>query len=79
MQTTARDMRFHAGALLDTVARGESVTITYRGKPKAKLVPITEDKQPEDTEGAFGMWSKRADMADPTAHVRELRRGRFSC
>ncbi len=76
MQATAKDMRFHAGALLDTAARGEEVTITYRGTPKAKLVPV-DTALSANTNEAFGMWKDRKDISNPAAYVRELRRGRF--
>jgi prevent-host-death family protein len=76
MQATAKELRFHTGALLDTVTRGEEVTITFRGVPKAKLVPIEDDSAPPETE-AFGMWRDRPEMADPAEYVRNLRQGRF--
>lgn len=76
MQATAKELRFHTGALLDTVERGEEVTITFRGVPKAKLVPIEAASAPETPE-AFGMWRDREEMADPAEYVRNLRRGRF--
>ncbi|NED94008.1 type II toxin-antitoxin system prevent-host-death family antitoxin [Phytoactinopolyspora alkaliphila] len=37
-----RDLRNNSGAVLQAVATGESYTITNRGKPVARLVPITE-------------------------------------
>ena len=38
------DARRHLHRLLDHVARGESLTITRRGKPVARLVPLTHDR-----------------------------------
>ena len=37
---TARDANQHFSTFFDAAARGEEVTITRRGKPVAKLVPI---------------------------------------
>jgi len=76
MQVTAKDMRFHAGTLLDSVSRGEEVTITFRGTPKAKLVPVSKAEKGAASE-MFGMWEGRDDMGDPSDHVRTMRRGRF--
>ena len=79
MRATAKDLRFHARELLDTVGRGEEVVITYRGRPCAKLVPIgheTEEKEGEEETGAFGMWADHAESADVSDYVRKLRRGR---
>ena len=40
----ASDARRHLHRLLDRVARSESVTITRYGKPVARLVPVTSDR-----------------------------------
>ena len=74
MRATAKDLRFHARELLDTVGRGEEVVITYRGRPCAKLVPIGQETGKET--GAFGMWADHAESADVAEYVRQLRRGR---
>lgn len=39
-----RELRQHASRYLDLVARGESVEVTDRGRPVARLVPITTDR-----------------------------------
>lgn len=41
-----RDLRNHGGDVLDSVARGESVTVTRRGKPLAELRPISTTGTP---------------------------------
>ena len=81
MEMTARDLRSKVGAALASVDRGEAVTITYRGRPRARLVGVGADQAvpPAADEGrmpAFGMWRDRDDMADVDAHLRALRRGR---
>lgn len=38
-----RELRQHASKYLEEVASGESIEITDRGRPVAKLVPITGD------------------------------------
>ena len=77
MRATAKDLRFHARELLDTVGRGEEVVITYRGRPCAKLVPIGQETGKGEKEtGAFGMWADHAESADVAEYVRQLRRGR---
>lgn len=76
MRATTKDLRFHAGALLDTVTRGEEVTITYRGSVRARLVPAGREGSGGKSE-AFGIWSDRTDMDDPAECVRRSRRGRF--
>ena len=75
---TAKALRGNVGVALACVDRGDTVTITYRGKPRARLVGMGEDQGlATDGEGerlpAFGMWRDRDDIADVAAHVRALR------
>lgn len=80
MKTTAKDLRTHARRILEAVDRGQEVTITHRGKARAKLVPIRTPRRAARPQArklpAFGMWSKRAEMKDVAAYVRRLRSGR---
>ena len=78
---TAKDLRSGIGAALACVDRGETVTITSRGEPRAQLVGV-DLHQGLPTAGekermpAFGMWRDRDDMADVDAYVQGLRKGR---
>lgn len=38
-----RELRQHASRYLERVARGESLEVTDRGRPVARLVPVTSD------------------------------------
>ena len=38
-----RELRQHASRYLERVARGESLEVTDRGRPVARLVPLTAD------------------------------------
>lgn len=76
MEISAKGLRTRVGEALACVDRGESVTVTYRGKPRARLVGI-EQASEETGSPAFGMWKDRSDMADVGAHVRRLREERF--
>ena len=79
MQATAKDLRFHSTALLNTVKRGEEVVITYRGKPCAKLVPIAEEeRQPITPNELFGIWKDDDQTKDVENYVRNIRKGRFN-
>ena len=81
MKATAKELRFHSKDLLDAVSRGDSVVITFRGKPCAKLVPYEDNQltgrlQSEDA--LFGIWRDRVDMDSVDDYVRDLRKSRFS-
>ena len=78
MKATIGDLRYRMKEVLNAVERGETVTVTYRGKPKARIVPISEKQEMHDItkHPAFGMWKDREDMKNPSAWVRKLRLGR---
>ncbi len=82
MEITAKTLRSRVGDILAYLDRGESVTITYRGKPRARLVGIENENESETTSRgggdfpASGMWRDRDDLTDVDAHVRGLRKGR---
>ena len=79
MELTAKALRSQVAAALACVERGETVIITYRGKPRARLVSVDQSAQMdgnEDPTPAFGMWQDRDDMADVEAYVREVRKDR---
>ena len=73
MTVTAKDLRFNISMLFDVLSKGEDITITYRGKPKAKLISIQNDKKPA-VDPIFGMWKDRDESIDDL--VREMRKGR---
>jgi prevent-host-death family protein len=76
MKATAKDLRFHSKELLDTVNRGEEVVITFRGKPRAKLVPYTEERERVRNNDLFGIWKDNEMIQDVNEYVRGLRKGR---
>ena len=79
MKLTTKELRSHAGVLLSAVGRGETVTITYRGRPSARVVRIDDGESTPvsaaDSE-LFGLWADRADLDDVAAHLRGLRQSR---
>lgn len=79
MEITAKELRSKVGVALACVDRGEAVTITYRGKPKARLVGMDKGLPAageEERMPAFGMWRDRDDIAEVDAYVRNLRKER---
>ena len=55
------EAKTHLAALLDRVAKGETIEITRRGRPVAKLVPTGPDEN--------------RDLARIAREIRELRKG----
>jgi prevent-host-death family protein len=80
MKATAKEMRFKTKEILAAIERGEEVTITYRGKEKAKIVPLEQERSTntgEEEEPLFGIWRTNKRVADVNAYLDELRGGRF--
>ena len=81
MEITAKGLRSRVGEALACVERGETVVITYRGKPKARLVGIEQRRKAEKVSGelaGFGMWKDHESMQDAGAYVGELRKLRHA-
>ncbi|HEX7363149.1 MAG TPA: hypothetical protein VF283_21885 [Bryobacteraceae bacterium] len=83
MKATVVDLRYHMKDVLRAIDRGETVTVLYRGKEKAKLMPIRAPSGSSDKNSAkvqdqpfFGIWRDRLDMADPVAYIRRIRQPR---
>ena len=81
MKASIVDLRYRMKDVLRAIDRGETVTVTYRGKEKARLVPVSAAVgrvlvNPRD-HPACGMWKDREDMADPVAFIRKLRQPRY--
>lgn len=74
MKATAKDLRFHTKRLLEAVERGEEVVITYRGEPRARLVPVDPARRKRPPRARlFGMWSDREDVEDVASYLDGLR------
>ncbi|MCL2155730.1 MAG: type II toxin-antitoxin system prevent-host-death family antitoxin [Leptospirales bacterium] len=81
MEITTKQLRTAPGRIISLVNNGQEITITYRGKPSAKIVPITEKQNNnfKETENElFGIWKNRKDMENVEQYVRKIRKGRNS-
>lgn len=78
MKATAKELRFHSKEILDAVSRGEEVVITFRGKPRAKLIPIGNTKPANESSPAlFGIWKDNRAITDVDGYIRRIRKGRL--
>jgi len=74
MQVNAKELRQHLSEYLDRASRGQTLDISMRGKPIARLSRIESPSKPEQDD-LFGIWSNVDDL-DVNAQVREIRQGR---
>ncbi len=77
MKATAKDLRFHSKDLLDSVSRGEEIVITFRGKPRAKLVPYQGRRSKTRENELFGIWRDNDAVKNVGDYIRNIRRGRI--
>ena len=79
MKATAKDLRFHSKEILESVMRGEEITITFRGKPTAKIIPLNQQESSLSKQhNLFGIWADHAESEDVNKYIRKLREGRFN-
>ena len=83
MNASIVDLRYRMKDVLIAIDRGETVTVLYRGKAKAKLMPIPLSPEASGVgaprtqdQPLFGLWRDREDLADPASYLRNLRRTR---
>jgi len=77
MKASILDLRREMGKIIAALDVNEEVTLTYRGKAKGKIVPISGGGKDVRSHAAFGMWADRKDMADVKGYVRNIRKGRW--
>jgi len=81
MIISTKQLRMQPGRIISMVKNGQDVTITYRGKPSAKIISImnrkdTGMKEFDSENELFGLWKKRKDTENVEQYVRNIRKGR---
>jgi prevent-host-death family protein len=80
MEITIKQLRIQPGRIISQVNNGQEITITYRGKAFAKIIPIqTESSKREFDNELFGIWKDREDLANVDQCVRGMRKERKVC
>ena len=62
MKATTKDLRLKTRELIAATDRGEEVIITFRGRERARLVPLDDRTLAPSEPGrnpAFGLWQDR--------------------
>lgn len=79
MKAKIVDLRYRMKSVLEALDRGEPVTISHRGREKARLVPVQSagDVRKPSSDPAFGLWKGRKDLGDVRGYVRRLRSSRL--
>lgn len=78
MEVSTKELRIQPGRIIDQVVNGEEVTVTFRGKALARIVPMSsrESREEQDEPGIFGMWKDHDQVDSVESEVRTMRGGR---
>jgi antitoxin (DNA-binding transcriptional repressor) of toxin-antitoxin stability system len=80
MRASFVDLRKKSAQIIRALNRRESVTVLYRGRPKAIMHPLAGEGGRAGARAkdhlAFGLWADRRELRNVASHVRRLRRGR---
>jgi hypothetical protein len=82
MKASFVDLRKKSARIFRALERNETVTVFYRGRPKAIMRPVGSGEKRSGVKAsehaAYGIWAGRDDLKDVAAVVRKLRRGRVN-
>lgn len=81
MKASILDLRRNMPDVLSALDRGETVTITYRGKDKGVMYPVAKAERKSGRlaeHPTFGIWRDRDDLHDVDQFVRNLRKPRHA-
>jgi prevent-host-death family protein len=76
MTVTTKELRIQPGKVIEQVAIGQEIIVTYRGRPLAKIVPFLSSMDDTRAISIFGMWKNHDQSHTVEDQVRELRKGR---
>ncbi len=76
MEVTTKELRIMPGKLLEQIHLGQEITVTYRGKRFAKIVPIDSFVKDEPGSSIFSMWQDLCPGQTVDEQVRDIRKGR---
>ena len=76
MKITTKELRIQPGKILDQVSTMQEITVTYRGKPLAKIIPFDSLFNDDENDAMFGMWKKHSNKSSVEEQVRKMRKGR---
>lgn len=81
MEISTKQLRVQPGRIISMVKSGQDVTVTFRGKPSAKIIPINKNyivntKTIKTEDESFGLWRNRKDIGDVDQFIRNIRKGR---
>jgi len=81
MKASAKDLRYKTKEIIAALERGEEILLTYRGKEKAVIIPVskkTRKSYDKEEVSLFGIWRGNKKVANVNAYLDKIRGGRFA-
>ena len=75
VETTFKQLRHETGAVVRVVERGETIVVTFRGRPVAEMSPVKRKTGTGDG-GLFGIWRDNRAVSPVADYVAKVRKGR---
>ena len=78
MEVSTKELRIQPGKIIDQVVNGQEITVTFRGKALAKIVPLNQgiSSDENDENSIFGLWKDHDQVENVDDYVRDIRKGR---
>ena len=76
MEVTTRELGSRPKKIATQASAGQEITITYRGKPMAKIVPLQPPTSEGEVRSMFGMWQDTESGESVEKQVRKMREAR---
>ena len=79
MVITTEQLKIQPEMIISEVNKGQEITITWQGKPSARIIPFVDVKNGSadvSSDELFGIWKDREDIEDIEQYVRNMRKSR---
>lgn len=78
MEISTKELRIQPGKIIEQVVSGQEITVTFRGKALAKIVPFKQSGSTvgKDDSPMFGLWKEHDEINDIDTYIRNLRKER---
>lgn len=78
MEVSTKELRIQPGKIIEHVVNGQEVTVTFRGKILAKIIPFKKKNGSgeKDESSIFGLWKDHDQSETVDVYIRNLRKGR---
>ncbi len=78
MEATIRELRASTKEILRAVNRGDTILVTNRGKPCARIVPFFDRGKRHNQDPLFGIWRGNKDVKSVKGYIQKMRKGRYA-